>query len=61
MPSVSHGKQLAVVLLCGAIGTGGLAGCSTTQEMAAAKQAESERILKAREKRQQKNKEKEKR
>jgi len=61
VPSVSRHKHLAVVLLCGAIGTGGLAGCSTTQEKAAAKQAESERILKAREKRQQKNKEKEKR
>jgi hypothetical protein len=38
--------------LCGALAAGSLAGCSTTQEKAAAKQAESEQILKARAKRQ---------
>jgi len=41
-----------VLALCGALAAGVLAGCSTTQEKAAAKQAESERILKARAKRQ---------
>lgn len=35
---------------------GSLGGCSTTQEKAAAHRAESERILEAREKRQQKKK-----
>lgn len=40
--------QLAVLALCGALAAGSLAGCETTQEKAAAKQAESEQILKAR-------------
>ncbi|MGN6663325.1 MAG: hypothetical protein ACTHK6_03810 [Solirubrobacterales bacterium] len=44
--------QLAVLALCGALAAGSLAGCETTQEKAAAKQAESERILEARKKRQ---------
>ena len=54
VPSVSPGKQLAVFALCGALGAGSLAGCSTTQEKAAAQRAEAERILDAREKRQEK-------
>jgi len=44
---------LAVLALGGTLAVGGLAGCSTTQEKAAAQQAESARILKAREKRQE--------
>lgn len=53
MPSAKRKSQLAALLLCGAIGAGSLAGCETTQDKAAAHQAESERILEAREKRQQ--------
>ncbi|HKO38148.1 MAG TPA: hypothetical protein VJU14_07250 [Solirubrobacterales bacterium] len=60
MPSVKRHSQLGVLVLCGAIGTGGLAGCSTTQEKAAIHQAKSERILEAREKRQEQKKKKQK-
>lgn len=56
MPSAKRKTQLALLVLCGAIGVAGLSGCETTQEKAAAHQAESERILEAREKRQQKKK-----
>jgi hypothetical protein len=49
-------SRFAVVLLCGALGAGSLAGCETTQEKAAAQQAESKRILDARAKRQAKRK-----
>lgn len=52
MPSVKRTPQIAVVLLCGALGAGSLAGCETTQEKASAQRAESERILEARAKRQ---------
>jgi len=52
VPSVSRQVQLAVLALCAALLVGGLAGCETTQEKAAAKQAESAQILKARAKRQ---------
>jgi len=48
------GRSLAVLALAGALALAGLTGCETTQEKAAAHRAESERILKAREKRQQK-------
>jgi hypothetical protein len=48
--------HLAIIVLCGALGAGSLAGCETTQEKAAAQQAESERILDARAKRQEKRK-----
>lgn len=51
MPSAS--RQMAVLVLAGALVAAGLAGCSTTQEKAAIHQAESERILEAREKRQE--------
>jgi hypothetical protein len=44
--------RLVVLVLCGALGAGSLAGCETTQEQAAAQRAESERILDARAKRQ---------
>jgi hypothetical protein len=45
-----------VLALCAALGASSLAGCETTQEKAAAKQAESEQILNARAKRQQQKK-----
>ena len=56
MPSARRAPQLAVLALCGALGAGSLAGCETTQEKAAAQQAESERILEARAKRQEEKK-----
>jgi hypothetical protein len=52
VPSAKR-NQLAVLALAGALAVAGLTGCETTQEKAAAHRAESERILKAREKRQQ--------
>ncbi len=52
MRSAKRLQQLAVLALGGALLAGGLGGCSTTQEKAAAHRAESERILKARAKRQ---------
>ena len=54
MPSARRYRQLAVLGLCGALGVGSLTGCETTQEKAAAQQAESERILEARAERQAK-------
>ena len=54
MPSARRAPQLAVLAACGAIGAGALTGCETTQEKAAAQQAESARILRARAKRQAK-------
>lgn len=56
MRSARHGTRLAVLALGGALLAGGLGGCSTTQQKAEAHRAESERILEAREKRQQKKK-----
>jgi hypothetical protein len=53
VPSVKR-SQLAALALTGALAVAGLTGCETTQEKAAAHRAESERILEAREKRQQK-------
>jgi hypothetical protein len=55
VPSVRR-RQLAVAVLGAALAVAGLSGCETTQEKAAAHRAESERILKAREKRQQQKK-----
>jgi hypothetical protein len=52
VPSVRR-NQLAVLALAGALAVAGLSGCETTQDKAAAHRAESERILKARDKRQQ--------
>jgi hypothetical protein len=52
VPSARRAPQLAVFVLCGALGAGSLAGCETTQEKASAQRAESERILEARAKRQ---------
>jgi len=51
--SVRRPQQLAVLALGGTLAVTGLAGCSTTQEKAAAQRAESARILKARDKRQE--------
>jgi hypothetical protein len=53
VPSARRGNQLAALVLGGAFAVAGLSGCSTTQEKAAAQRAESARILKARDKRQQ--------
>jgi hypothetical protein len=53
VPSARRSRQLAVLALGGALGVAGLSGCETTQEKAAAQRAESARILKAREKRQE--------
>jgi len=52
VPSARRAPQLAVFVLCGALGASSLAGCETTQEKAAAQRAQSERILEARAKRQ---------
>ena len=49
-------RKLAVLGLGGVLLAGGVSGCATTQDKAAAHQAESERILEARDKRQQKKK-----
>jgi hypothetical protein len=54
--SARRTRQLAVLALGGALTVGSLAGCSTTQEKAAAQRAESARILKARAKRQARRK-----
>jgi len=51
VPSARRAPQFAVLVLCGALGAGSLAGCETTQEKAAAQRAQSERILEARAKR----------
>lgn len=52
MPSVSRVFRLALLAVCGVLLLGALPGCATTQDTAAEKQAESKRILEAREKRQ---------
>jgi hypothetical protein len=52
VPSAKRAPQLAILVLCGALGASSLAGCETTQEKAAAQRAQSERILEARAKRQ---------
>ncbi|HEX6204627.1 MAG TPA: hypothetical protein VFZ29_02310 [Solirubrobacterales bacterium] len=54
MLSVKRDRHLALLVLAGVFAAGSLTGCSTTQDKAAAHRAESERILEAREKRQQK-------
>ncbi|HWI96112.1 MAG TPA: hypothetical protein VNS60_08620 [Solirubrobacterales bacterium] len=54
MPSVSrHLIRAAVLAACLALALTALAGCATTQDTAAQKQAESKRILAARKHRQQ--------
>jgi uncharacterized protein YceK len=54
VPSAKRRNQLAALVLGGTFAVAGLSGCSTTQEKAAAQQAESARILEARDKRQAK-------
>ena len=56
MPSVKRDRHLALLVTVGVFAAGSLSGCSTTQEKASAHRAESERILEAREKRQEKKK-----
>ncbi len=57
MPSVSHTlTRCAVAACCGSLLLGAAAGCSTTQDKAAAQQAESKRILDARAERQKQRK-----
>ncbi len=54
MPSVSrHLTRAAVLAVCLLLAATALAGCATTQDTAALKQAESKRILAARKHRQQ--------
>ncbi len=48
-----HLARLGVLAVCGLLLAGALVGCSTTQEKAAKQQAQSKRILEAREQRQQ--------
>ncbi len=53
MRSVSpYISRLGVLAVCGLLLAGAFAGCSATQEKAAQQQAESKRILEAREQRQ---------
>jgi hypothetical protein len=47
-----HISRLGVLAVCGLLLAGAFAGCSTTQEKAARQQAQSKRILEAREQRQ---------
>ena len=59
MRSVSrHISRVGVLAVCGLLLVGAFAGCSTTQEKAARQQAQSKRILEAREKRQKQKKSK---
>jgi len=51
-----HTARLAVLAIGASLLAGAAAGCSTTQEKAAAHRAEAEQILKAREKRQARKK-----
>jgi hypothetical protein len=53
VPSASarHIARLALLALCALLLLGAASGCATTQDTAARKQAESKRILEAREKR----------
>ena len=47
--SARHGARLGLLAICGLLLLGAASGCSTTQETAARKQAESKRFLEARE------------
>jgi hypothetical protein len=47
-----NARAVALLAACGLLLAAPLSGCATTQETAAMKQAESKRILEAREKRQ---------
>ncbi len=48
-----HSARFGLLAACGLLLLGAMPGCATTQETAAKKQAESELILEAREKRQE--------
>lgn len=57
MRSVSpYISRVGILAVCGLLLVGAFAGCSTTQEKAALQQAQSKRILEAREKRQKQKK-----
>ena len=51
---IRNARFLGLFAVCGLLLLGAMPGCATTQETAAKKQAESKRILEAREKRQEK-------
>jgi hypothetical protein len=51
-------SRVGVLAICGLLLVGVFVGCSTTQEKAARQQAQSKRILEAREKRQKQKKSK---
>ena len=62
MRSVSrHIPRVALLAICGLLMVGGISGCTTTQETAEKKQAESKRFLEQREKQRAKNKHEKKR
>jgi hypothetical protein len=46
-----HAARLGLLAVCGLLLVGAVSGCTTTQETAAKKQAESKRFLEEREKR----------
>jgi hypothetical protein len=58
VPSASprHATRLGLLAVCGLLLIGAVSGCTTTQETAATKQAESKRFLEEREKRRAKKK-----
>jgi predicted aminopeptidase len=51
--SAHPAARLGLLAVCGLLLAGALSGCATTQETAARKQAQSQRILEARERRQE--------
>lgn len=51
-------SRVGILAVCGLLLVGAFAGCSTTQEKAAKQQAQSKRILEAREERQKQKKSK---
>ncbi len=51
-------SRVGILAVCGLLLVGAFAGCSTTQEKAAKQQAQSKRILEAREQRQKRKKSK---
>jgi hypothetical protein len=53
-------KRLGAIALCGLLLASGLPGCTTTQETAARKQAESKRILERHERKREQRREKRK-
>jgi hypothetical protein len=53
--SRSSARLVVLLVACGLLLSGAMSACATTQETAAEKQAESKRILEAREKRQERH------